>query len=424
MPLINKFKNGESPKVVSSSKIIDIISKIKEGDENLQEIKELREIGKSNPLFDKMKMKLFPSYRFNFTFNLTAANKNIIEPTGFIYIDVDKQITVDKSNPLIYACWKSISGTGYGILVKVDNLTLDNFKDTYHSIGNQLGINPDLYACKATQQTIQSFDPELYLNEDSLTFNSIHNKGNPTIVKVSREKATITNPISYGNNKLRFNNIGDYFEGNESKDFLVFGKEKIKICAPFIPQFIEKGKRNSTMFLLLSQYIQLNQFAAESFLIACANTINKSMVPCLTTTEIKKIINSVLKKNDEATLTLILNKERRILFNPSIELTTKEKQKIVGQEMGKLKTEKTLSEIYKVVEGWDFDNLGKITQDKIATQLSKGVKTIKRNWAAFKSYVGDLNDDYKKTNSVTKIKLPVVTSSNPTLEVLEVKISA
>lgn len=421
MPLINKFKNGESPKVVSSSKIIDIISKIKEGDENLQEIKELREIGKSNPLFDKMKMKLFPSYRFNFTFNLTAANKNIIEPTGFIYIDVDKQTTVDKSNPLIYACWKSISGTGYGILVKVDNLTLNNFKDTYHSIGYLLGIKPDLYACKATQQTIQSFDPDLYLNEASITYNAIHKKENPTII---REKTTISAPISYGNNKLRFNNISDHFQGKESKDFLVFGEEKIKICAPFIPQFIEKGKRNSTMFWILSQYIQLNQFASESFLIACANTINKSMVPCLTTTEIKKIINSVLKKNDEATLTLILNKERRILFNPSSVLTKKEKQKIVGQEMGKLKTEKTLSEIYKVIEGWDFDNLGKITQDKIATQLSKGVKTIKRNWAAFKSYVSDLNDDHKKTDSVKKIKVPVEIIVEMKVDSLEVKKSA
>lgn len=421
MPLINIFKNGTNPNVVSSLEINDIIKIIKEGDQNLQKIISLREMGKSNPFFDELKINNIPTFRFNFTFNSRANNENVISPTGFIFIDVDAVIRIDTSNQNIFACWKSISGTGYGILVKVENLTVDNFKETYHSIGILLGITPDSNACKATQQTIQSFDPDLYLNEDSITFNAIHKKENPTIIS---EKTTISAPILYGNNKLRFNNISDHFEGKESKDFLVFSDEKIKICAPFIPQFIEKGKRNSTMFLLLSQYIQLNQFAAESFLIACANTINKSMVPCLTTTEIKKIINSVLKKNDEATLTQILNKERRILFNPSIELTMKEKQKIVGQEMGKLKTEKTLSEIYKVVEGWDFDNLGKITQDKVATQLSKGVKTIKRNWAAFKSYVSDLNDDYKKTNSVTKIKLPVVTSSNPTLEVIEVKISA
>ena len=32
--------------------------------------------------------------------------------------------------------------------------------------------------------------------------------------------------------------------------------------------------------------------------------------------------------------------------------------------MGKLKTEKTLSEIYKEIEEWDFENLGKITLEK------------------------------------------------------------
>lgn len=421
MPLINKFKNGTNPNVVSSLEINDIIKIIKEGDQNLQKIISLREMGKSNPFFDHLKINNIPTFRFNFTFNSKANNENVISPTGYIFIDLDAVNRIDTSNQNIFACWKSISGIGYGILVKVENLTVDNFKETYHSIGSLLGITPDFNACKVTQQTIQSFDPDLYLNEDSITYNAIHKKENPTII---REKTTISAPISYGNNKLRFNNIGDHFEGKESKDFLIFSEEKIKICAPFIPQFIEKGKRNSTMFLLLSQYIQLNQFAAESFLVACANTVNKSMVPSLATTEIKKIINSVIKMNDEGTLIPILNKERRILFNPSNTLTLKEKQKIVGQQMGKLKTEKTLSEIYKVIEEWNFDNFGKITQDKIAVQLKKDVKTIKRNWAAFKIYVSDLNDDHKKTNSVKKIKLPVEIITEMEVDILEVKKSA
>ncbi|KIO50946.1 BT4734/BF3469 family protein [Flavobacterium hibernum] len=410
--LINKFQNGKNSNVISSLPIHDILKTIKEGDSNLQTIHSLRQIGKANNLFDDIKISKLPTYRFNFNFNQKATNNNIKASTGLIYIDVDAQTTIT-TNEYVMASWKSISETGFGILVKVEGLTLENFSNTYNEVSELLGITTDIGAKKATQQTVLSYDPNLYYNESSLTY-QVSKKVSSSSIKEKRERCILLDDTFFNKDtdKLRFNNIDEYF--NDDTPYVVFTENKEKICSPFIPRSIEEGNRNSTMFFILSQYALLNESKGEPFLRACANVINKNIHPPLNEGELKGIIGSVIKKREEQTLQPYLNKERRLLFNPNIKMDKKEKQKISGQEMGKIKRGQTEKEIYEVIENWDFETDGKITQKKVATKSGKSIVTIKRYWNNFKDYTVDLNNGNKQNNNSI-----VELNSEPKIDVIE-----
>lgn len=399
MLTINKFRNCKSPNVSKDVTIEEFFNMILTGDTiNTEIIQEIRTLGKQSDTYKRIKESQLPTFRFNFLFKIKANNHNVIKPTGLIYIDVDDSIDIDLSNNLIYATWRSLSNTGRGILVKVDGLTLSNFSDTYISVGKELGLDVDAGAAKATQQTVLSYDPNLFINNNSITFKAIQKK----VTNVSipeKEKELLETFVTFfkQSDKLRFNNINEYFiDGNEDTEFIIFDGEKEKVCIPFIPTTIPNGKRNLIMFYLLSQYALLNQTYGYEFLLACAKEINKRFEEKYDDTKINSIITSVLKKRDEGTLLPLFNKERRLLFNPKSKLDKKQKQNIVNKELGKIRRSKTENEINDVLLDWDFEINGKITQKKISEISGKSTRTIKRNWIIFEEYVKELNIDYGK----------------------------
>lgn len=406
---ITQYANAKDPKVSKVTSLESVLQIIKSGDDKLPLIQAARAVGKTNPLYNTIKTTSLPTFRFNFLFDGSAANRNITSPTGLIYLDADNTDTIPDS-PFILAKWKSLSNTGFGILVKVNGLTLDNYKDTYNHLSHLIGIDSDAGARKATQQTIQSYDPNLYYNPDAEVYVCTESKkvSHPPIEK--REKCIGTNDTFFNGSEdaIRFNNIGDYFTGKYADaDYRVFN-EKIMICSPFIPFNIEEGKRNSTLFFLLSQYALLNPIVGKSWLKAIAGTINKKMYPNLAEREISMVIDSVFKKREEGSLKLYFNEERRVLFNPMGLLTTKQKMEIVNRELGRLKSDFTKEVIYLVLENWDFQADGKITQKKVSKYANRSEATIKRHWSDFKDYVRDLNTSNKKANKkAVKISLSI-----------------
>ncbi|AEH02124.1 BT4734/BF3469 family protein [Lacinutrix sp. 5H-3-7-4] len=395
--MINKFKNVKNPVVINSIDINDILNIIKIGDSNLSIINSIRTLGKSNVLYDELKTTKLPTFRFNFRFEGKATNKNIIEPTGYIYLDVDNCNNIQLDSNYVFAFWKSISNTGYSVLVKVNNLNINNFKETYIAIGKELNINLDENAGKPSQQTVLSYDKDLYHNSDSLVFDAIDKKVSNAIIKKKGRRGITTNDTFSESSKIRFDNINDYFI-NDEVGYIYFKEEKENIAQPFIPKRVEAGKRNSTMFYVLGQYALLNPTAGESYLISWANTINKNvMYPRLNDNELRGIVKSVIKKRLEKTLELNLNKPRRILFNPNKKMEQKEKMNITNKLIGKAKTEATKQEIYNIIEDWNFQFLGKITQKKVSVVSNKSIATVKRYWSDFKAYISDLNSNVVKT---------------------------
>jgi hypothetical protein len=402
MLIINQFINGKNPIINKNLTIDEILSTIKHGDSNLQTILDIRKLGKSSPVYQNIKTSKLPTFRFNFKFSGKASNGTIDMPTGLIYIDVDDTTNIDLTNPYIFACWKSLSETGLGILVKIDGLSLINFKDTYQAIGDLLGVHTDVGACKATQQNILSYDANLYQNKGSLTFQAINKKVSfiPIQEGEKRERLITVDDTFLPSDKIRFNNIHDYFNGSDD-DCIVFNNKK-KLCIPFIPKRIEVGQRNRTMFGVLSQYALLNPTLESGFLAACANEINRRFTQKYEEDKIKSIVAGVIKKRSEGTLEPYFNKERRIIFNPKSKLTVKEKQKTTAVLMGKIKTDKTQQVINDYIEDWNFETDGKITQEKIAVKINKSLATIKRNWPPFKELASELNNSFKDNPIILK----------------------
>ncbi len=399
---INNFKNCISPKVLGKIPIEEFLHKIKYGDENRLMIEVAREHGKGNKKYDKIKKSALPTFRFNFLIEGTANNVNVIRSTGLIYIDVDDYIEIPY-NDYIYAKWRSLSNTGYGILVKVDNLTVANFQSAYTDIGRLLGVNIDNGARKPIQQTVLSYDPSLYHNSDSKIyhFDNSNKDKKVSLSGIKKERECIILNDTFTNydgvrGKERGDNIDAYFTGeNSEKDYLYF-EDKVEICQPFIPwKGIEEGNRNNIMFSILSQLALLNPAFGKNYLSNKASLINQKMSPRLINTEINSIISSVLSMRKQGTLQMYYNKERKILFNPSKKLSGTERRKLSCEVLGAKKTEKTQQLIYEIIEKWNFDEFCKITKAKVILVSGLSKSTIYRHWHCFKDYVKVLNEDIK-----------------------------
>ncbi|WP_417357609.1 hypothetical protein [Flavobacterium sp.] len=99
---ITKYANVKDRKVQDVVSLESVLQTIKDGDINLPLIQSARLVGKSSPLYDSIKTSSLPTFRFNFLFDESAANNNITEPTGLIYLDCDNTDTVPDS-PYIHA---------------------------------------------------------------------------------------------------------------------------------------------------------------------------------------------------------------------------------------------------------------------------------------------------------------------------------
>ena len=378
---VTTYVAANKPKIDKILSIKEILTMIKTGDKNRGLITKARKLEKKSEQYRVIKTENLPTFRFNFLFDGHANNNNITESTGLLYLDVDNVDTIPESE-YIFASWKSLSGTGFGILVKVQNLNLLNFKQTYLEVARILGISVDNYAGKATQQTILSYDPDLYFNECSKVFYCSENKVSNLLIK---EKECIDRCVAFSNSSdIRYNNIDSYFV--DDTPYLVF-KEKVFICNPYIPKKITQGARNATLYQILSQFALLNLKKGAGFLRSLGQLTNKNMFPKLSNEEINSTVNSVLSGRSTNTLKMYYNEERRILFNPAIKFTRKEKMEIVNRELGEIKRSETRQKIYNALEEWNFIIDREITQRSLTKKTGLSLSTIKRYWNEFRTYI-------------------------------------
>jgi hypothetical protein len=162
---------------------------------------------------------------------------------------------------------------------------------------------------------------------------------------------------------------------------------------------VNKGNRNNLLFRLLSQFALLNPEFGMDYLLNKSNYFNKKMYPNLTSSEIRLIISSVLEKRKEGTLEMHYNKERLILFNPDIQLTKSEKSQITGAIVGGKRSKETQLAIYDIIENWDFEELGQISQKSVISISKFSRSKVQRHWNHFKDYVEDLNNENKRQSA-------------------------
>lgn len=319
--------------------------------------------------YSKIKNSLI-CYTLNFSFNNYKKDDNIKGATGLIYIDVDGKTDIDLSNELIFSTWKSLSNNGRAILVRIEGLNLNNFKHNYTRASELLGVNADKSAAKATQYHIQSYDKELYLNNsskvlkaESATFNTIIKKGN-------KDR---TECITLGNIKIRYNTINDYDFMNN--DYIFFPDKKEDFYEIYIPKIIPIGNRNQTVYAIGCQFRGLNKFIDYAGLIQFLDFVNSFCIPSLEQEEIKQLTLNIMSiENIEP----IYIKPRRILFNPKSKLTKVEKIKTSNKLNGKRRSSITQNKIKEVIDNWNKEDDGKMTNSTIAKKLKINRVTVGR----------------------------------------------
>ena len=104
-------------------------------------------------------------------------DSEIIQHSGFICIDVDNlddvQGTIEKvtKDHFVYSCFKSISGKGIAIIIKIDpKKHLESFLGLESYFINKYQINIDRSCKDSSRARFASFDPNLYINPDAKVF--------------------------------------------------------------------------------------------------------------------------------------------------------------------------------------------------------------------------------------------------------------
>ena len=390
--MISCFAHIKSTLVAKEVDIYEFIEQVKEPNQSVLDliIKARTSYGKDKDLYNKIKEQL-PCFTLNFSFNTRKANANIKAPTGFIYLDIDNETDIDLANELIFVSWKSLSNNGRGVLVKVDNLTKDNIRNTYLSIAKELNVEADKHANKPTQYCIHSYDKGIYLNNDSITWKCINEeiKKTPTesILEKGKKDSTKTGVFP----KLKFNNIDNYdFKGN---NYLYFENDKEEIAEVFIPKTITNGNRNNIISSIANQIRSLNLEILYNDFERLIRSINfKHCAKPLENEEVDSIIDKIYNNKD---CKPVLNKQRRFLFNPDKKLTFKEKMRIISPIMGERKSNKSIEEIREIMNNWNIFENGKLTQRSLQKATGKNIKTIEKYYHLFKDLRAQINNDLK-----------------------------
>lgn len=387
--MLNFYNNIKDPGVMGEIDVYDFLDMVKNPEEKIKtkiSIARFYKILGDEDDYSEIKAQI-PCFTLNFLFNGYKNDENIKEATGFVYLDVDGCTDINFDNPLIFASWLSLSGLGRGILVKVNNLNLNNFKTTYETIGNELNITVDKHANKATQFCIHSYDNELYFNNNSITYQAKEvTTKTPNSVTYLKKKGKVA--IEIGNNsKLVYNNIGNIdFKG---QDYIFFEEEKQLFAKAWIPRAIPVGKRNEILFSIANQFKALNPMMPNEEFLSFIININRSR--CIEPLKDKEVIEIVKKIEANDSVKLNLNNPKRMIYSPKCKWTPNEKRAKTNELNGKRRRKKTMKEIEDCLKNWDKKTQGKVTQKKIAETTGKSIKTIENYYKYFYQMIKYIN---------------------------------
>lgn len=408
----------------------EIFNQIKTGGSHKKLVMDARLIGKGNPGYDKIKLKI-PKIQWNAVFKDKIANKNIESFTNYIYCDIDKLPEIDeiktylKQFSFIRAIWKSVSGNGIGFIVNCDVVTRESFNQIYKSIGDYIGVKLDPNANKITQGNVLSFDPDIYINYDSTLFdtsslieNNINIKSKKTyqkpntisinyfdrlnIPRTNSENLDYNNKVTYTslllkkerereayvtlyNTKLNYKTyLADEEFGNDEYKLIPKGRNYVEVYIPRHGVF--EGERTMSIYHIIIKLIFLNPMARMEEILTAVLDINECRFhPPIEEDEVKKTVTKCWDNyiNDELHVPY---KIKKIWFRENSTLSKKEKLKICGELSGKLRREGTID---MLIDGMLtlIKQDSKITQKILAKASGVSVRTIKRYWDKLKEIV-------------------------------------
>jgi hypothetical protein len=405
MNKLNLYNNVSSPSVVKDVSVGDWFSMIKGSDYS-----DLIMGARSGELdYEKVKSSQMPCVTYNFLYDSYKKDSNIISPTGLIYFDIDDPSfnpdSVDKSK--VYAMYRSFGGLGWAIIVKVDGLTKENFAYNYTLIAKNIGAEGfvDINARKASQFSILSFDKDIYVNDNTITFVAEETKYcTQTCVIRNLERGIYTRrgaiseatDVESSNIPLRFDNLGDIeFEGDFTTNW--DGYDWVK-C--WIPMKKLRSNRNSTLLSYCNNLVWLNPHITKERTIRIMCSVNEiAFIKPLDKKKVLGVVDSIFTYLSEGGLKpLMSDRKRKIVFKKNSDLTADDKRSIVLALCSEKKVEESRRKIYSILEDWDFCKYGKVSSVKIYKNFPVSKKTVGKYWKEFKSYASSLNETFKSSN--------------------------
>lgn len=386
---VNTYKNTKSPNVIDEISIYDWFDLIKSS-EFSELILSARE---DESIYDIVKLTKIPCITVNYLFDRYKENKNIIQGTGLMYIDIDAP-DFNKSVlnlDYIFALYKSFGGKGYSIIVKVDGLTDLNFKETYSNICFQLGVQDyvDNSAIKMTQFNVLSYDNEIFINPHSKIFRSINTTPQSELRR--REKKAYSTEGGVFDGNIRFNNKNDYLTDNTTYVINTEGMLFIE-CKPLFKR-VDTNRNNillayCTNLVVLNPHISFKR--AESILSSINshnfnNPVDKDWI--------KRIVISVFKYKEQGTLQPIFSKKKRIgLFGKECGLGKLEILGIMRDVMSEKRKKESVEKLYKIIQDWDYSYFGNISQKKIYTNFPISKKTVEKYYKTVKELLNNFDN--------------------------------
>lgn len=393
-PNINTYSCCRSPIITSTINLDQLLSEIANGHQYKGIIEKVRAIGKGNSGFDEFKEKHIPTYTVNATFRGSRRTENIISPTGLLYLDIDYSRDIDLSDSLIFAAYKSVSGTGITAIIKVENLTSENIKPCYSGIGEKLGIQLDQSCAEMARQTVYSYDPDISINPNSHVINASEYelKGyiSPLLENGERRRSNYmysysqpssTEPLVWNENHL--------FEF-DGKDYILFDN-KFPTVEVYIPVLIPIGKRHMTISVIINNLCYLNPILTDRRIRGLIQSVNSRCEEPLGKGEMERIFREVKSKIDSGTLERIPTRLRKIIFNPNCPKEVR--VKMTATASGLVRSGKTHQKIVEALEDWDLFK-GKITNKKLAEIAGVHINTLKkylRNYPDLKAKKVEIN---------------------------------
>ncbi len=337
-----------------------------------------------------------PCVTFNFLYDGYKEDTNIIAATGFLYIDLDIIGFIIQNLDLkkIYAYYHSLSGKKYSLIVRVDGLTIHNFKSTYNFIMEELGLTGlyDPNAVKPSQFSVASYDPDAYLNENAHVFQAV--EPSDEIKSILNSNST---PFVSSYRGWKENNIEEYHHLYDDKGYIKDLKEGFPYIECYKPFNKIKRNRNSILLSYCRNLVWLNptrtpdeilEKMAEANCKICEYPVNKAQV--------ERIVDSILKQHEGGKLTpKYWESPRRIIFNPGVGYSKVEKMSIWLRESGDNRLHVTLNKILSILQQWDYVNLGKISSRSIVSNFPINKKTLGRYYTYFLPSIEKRNQEFK-----------------------------
>jgi hypothetical protein len=405
--MFNIITNWKNREVINSITLEELVDQLKNPSTVHKKIVDkARELGKGSKQYAKIKESL-PCIVPNYNHKDYVKADTITKSTGFIYIDIDYAVDIDFAKyDFIAASWKSLSNTGIGLLISVNNMDTINtdlklLRCIINDISNVLDIKPDEAAISRDRLNVVGYDTDVYYNPNYTPYTITSFTNNKEEEEVILKKETFKNN-NYINNRLRvdvhffdytlrLSNLDEMTKDLTFKDdelYKVFVDDKIKYTEAYIPKTIKMGSRNFTIFRLLSTIKALNPHINENRVRGIAKYLNNKCYEQLSQEELNSIIIKVVKKD----IKLFPNKTKTYIFNPIYTLDVYEKRVIRGEDKSKRAKEKMTSKLIAIINKWNKEEDGKFTMKALSIKAGVCYKTVLRYKKEIKTFQNNLHN--------------------------------